>query len=371
MYVDDRRRGAVDADRLCRPRGHAAHHRAVPRRASREPRPRRADPRTRTTAARTSCASLPRASGSSSQARPRFRAYAEAVEARLGAERVGQLRDGLTDLREAMEQEVSPDEQRDRLDVRRVREHVHRPRRSSGSPTRRRALHVAGERRRVARDVDERGASSRRSAAAPCRRARRAAGRRRPRPAGPRGRAAPRATWPTFAREERRIRDPVEVGVLERAGDRLLRDLHAPDRQRLARHAARSCRCRSRGRRPSRRRSARRTRSRARRAARPSPVFVCRNAFGRTRKRRPRSSSSIASSPQSSVVGRFVTSAGVSLTAQWIERTSGKPAQRLDEVVALELLARRGDELDERLARCCAPRGRRGGAGSPVCSAWS
>ena len=43
------------------------------------------------------------------QARPRFRAYAEAVEARLGEERVGQLRDGLTDLREAMEQEVSPE----------------------------------------------------------------------------------------------------------------------------------------------------------------------------------------------------------------------------------------------------------------------
>ncbi len=43
------------------------------------------------------------------QARPRFRAYAESVEARLGAERIGQLRDGLTDLREAMEQEVSPE----------------------------------------------------------------------------------------------------------------------------------------------------------------------------------------------------------------------------------------------------------------------
>lgn len=42
-----------------------------------------------------------------SQARPRFRAYAEAVEARLGEERIGQLRDGLTDLREAIEQEVS------------------------------------------------------------------------------------------------------------------------------------------------------------------------------------------------------------------------------------------------------------------------
>jgi DNA-binding MarR family transcriptional regulator len=41
------------------------------------------------------------------QARPRFRAYAEAVEARLGEERIGLLRDGLTDLREAIEQELS------------------------------------------------------------------------------------------------------------------------------------------------------------------------------------------------------------------------------------------------------------------------
>jgi len=43
------------------------------------------------------------------QARPRFRAYAEAVEARLGGDRIGQLRDGLGELREAMEQEVSPE----------------------------------------------------------------------------------------------------------------------------------------------------------------------------------------------------------------------------------------------------------------------
>ena len=41
------------------------------------------------------------------QARPHFRAYAEAVEARLGEERIGQLRDGLTDLREAIEGELS------------------------------------------------------------------------------------------------------------------------------------------------------------------------------------------------------------------------------------------------------------------------
>jgi DNA-binding MarR family transcriptional regulator len=43
------------------------------------------------------------------QARPRFRAYAEAVEARLGGERIEQLRDSLGELREAMEQEVSPE----------------------------------------------------------------------------------------------------------------------------------------------------------------------------------------------------------------------------------------------------------------------
>jgi DNA-binding MarR family transcriptional regulator len=41
------------------------------------------------------------------RARPRFRAYAEAVETRLGEERIGRLRDGLTDLREAIEQELS------------------------------------------------------------------------------------------------------------------------------------------------------------------------------------------------------------------------------------------------------------------------
>ena len=42
---------------------------------------------------------------------------------------------------------------------------------------------------------------------------------------------------PDVAGEERRVRDPVELGVLERAGDRLLRDLDPPDRQRVARRA--------------------------------------------------------------------------------------------------------------------------------------
>ena len=83
-------------------------------------------------------------------------------------------------------------------------------------------------------------------------------------------------------------------------------------------------------------------------------VFVCRNAFGRTRKRRPPISSSIASSPQSSSRGRFVTSAGVSLTDQWIERTSGNSRQHLDQPLAVEPLALVRDELDERLAGVAA-----------------
>ena len=65
--------------------------------------------RTPTTAGRTWCASPTRGNGSSARLGPRFRAYAEAVEARLGGERIGQLRDGLGELREAMEQEVSPE----------------------------------------------------------------------------------------------------------------------------------------------------------------------------------------------------------------------------------------------------------------------
>ena len=40
------------------------------------------------------------------QARPRFRAFAEAVEERLGQERIGGLRGGLTELREAIEAEL-------------------------------------------------------------------------------------------------------------------------------------------------------------------------------------------------------------------------------------------------------------------------
>jgi DNA-binding MarR family transcriptional regulator len=41
------------------------------------------------------------------QARPRFRAFAESVEQRLGDERVGGLRGGLTELRQAIEAELT------------------------------------------------------------------------------------------------------------------------------------------------------------------------------------------------------------------------------------------------------------------------
>jgi DNA-binding MarR family transcriptional regulator len=43
------------------------------------------------------------------QARPQFRAFAEAVERRLGGERVDGLRGGLTELREAIEAELRPE----------------------------------------------------------------------------------------------------------------------------------------------------------------------------------------------------------------------------------------------------------------------
>ena len=160
------------------------------------------------------------------------------------------------------------------------------------------------------------------------------------------------------AREERRVADRVQLLVLDRAGDRLLADLDPPHRHRVARH------------READRadaavevvdglvaRRAPRTRARSRRAAPPSRVFVCRNAFGRTRKRRPPISSSIASSPQSSSVGRFVISATPSLTDQWIDLTSGNCGQHLDQALAVEALAARSSRAARAPGRCCGPRG--------------
>ena len=86
-----------------------------------------------------------------------------------------------------------PLEQRHRLDVRRVREHVHRPRpREPVAPVDPRA---ASRRRRASSGCTRRRRSaaprSGRGGGAPCRRAPRAAGRRRPRRAARRARAAP------------------------------------------------------------------------------------------------------------------------------------------------------------------------------------
>ena len=41
------------------------------------------------------------------KARPRFRAYAEAVEQQLGSEQIGRLRGGLTELREAIDAQLN------------------------------------------------------------------------------------------------------------------------------------------------------------------------------------------------------------------------------------------------------------------------
>ena len=91
---------------------------------------------------------------------------------------------------------VPLDEEGDRLDVRRVREHVHRADALEPvAPLGGELLHVAGERRRVAGDVDDlRRLEPRRAGAAPSRRGPRAAGRRRPRRACRRARRAPRAS---------------------------------------------------------------------------------------------------------------------------------------------------------------------------------
>ena len=163
-------------------------------------------------------------------------------------------------------------QQRDALDVRRVREHVHRghlPERVAVLADQH--LEVARERRRVARDVDEPRRAGlpdalQRLAGEP--------GTRRiddddVRLARPRAQLLERLA--DVPGEERRVRDPVQIGVLDRAGDRLLRDLDPPHRERVrAPSRGPSCRCRSTGRRPSPRRSARPPRSRAGRASRPS-----------------------------------------------------------------------------------------------------
>src|SRR5262249_37918046 len=124
-------------------------------------------------------------------------------------------------------------EQRDALDVRRVREHVDRPRTHEpvavvvAQPPQ-----VARERGRVARDVHD---ARRAALAEPLERL--------PREPGPgrvddddvgiaRAVAQLLEHLADVSREERRVADAVQLRVLDRARDRLLRDLDAPDRQR-------------------------------------------------------------------------------------------------------------------------------------------
>ena len=222
---------------------------------------------------------------------------------------------------------------------------------------RRSRFDVARERRRVARDVDD---ARRAELAEPLQRLAGEAGARRVDDDDVRvaGALAQLARAPGRRCRRRTPRSPiaVQLGVLDRARDRLLGDLDPPHRQRVARRArGRSCRCRSRGRRRSRRRSARRPRARARRAARPC---ACSSAGTRSggrgsagRRAPPRS----PPRPRAARVGRFVTSAGVSLTAQWIDRTSGNARQHLDQPLAVEALALVRSRAGRAPGRCCAP----------------
>ena len=125
------------------------------------------------------------------------------------------------------------------------------------------------------------------------------------------------------AGEERGVRDAVQLGVLERARDRLLRDLDPPHRQRVLRE-----------REPDRADAAveipdRLGAGELRRLARERVQLLGHRGVRLEERVRPHaetqpvSSSSIHGSPQSSCDGRFVTSAGVSLIDQWIDFTSG------------------------------------------------
>jgi hypothetical protein len=77
-------------------------------------------------------------------------------------------------------------------------------------------------------------------------------------------------------------------------------------------------------------------------------VFVCRKAFGRTRKRRPRISSSIASSPERSREGTFVISRRRVVHRPVHRAHLRERLERGDEALLVELTGR-GDEDDERL----------------------
>jgi len=98
----------MDAERARRADGDAALDGPVPGSPTREPRRRRA--RTNPDDRRSLLVGLaPAGTRLLKRARPRFRVYAEAVESRLGQQRIGDLRQGLAALREAIEDEVAKD----------------------------------------------------------------------------------------------------------------------------------------------------------------------------------------------------------------------------------------------------------------------
>src|SRR6266516_352252 len=246
----------------------------------------------------------------------------------------------------------STSQESNRLDMRRVRKHVDRPNPLEPvAPRRSELFDVRRKGGRVAGDVDD---PLRLEAADPPQRFAREA----------------RAGWiddddvrvarpflqlgkrlPHFPREEGRVRDPVQVGVLDRAGDRLLRDLDSPNRERLVRkrepdradpavEVVHGLLAGHRGvlagelvQALSHRRVRLQERVRPHAETQAAQLLLDRILAPEQRRRQVRD-----------LRGRLVDGP--------VDRAHlGKAAQHLDELLALESLARCGDELDERLAR--------------------
>ena len=214
------------------------------------------------------------------------------------------------------------------------------------------ALQVAGERRRVARDVDDaraRSSSPSRFSALP---ARPGARRIDDDDVGLAGALAQLAQHlADVAGEERRVADRVQLRVLDRAGDRLLRDLDPPHRQRVRGH---------------------READRADAAVEVVDGLAAGQPGGLARDRvellghlgvrlqervRPHAEAQAADLLLDRVLapeqlGRQVRDLGDAVVHRPVDRAHlGELGQHLDQPLAVEALAAAGDELHERLAR--------------------
>ena len=242
--------------------------------------------------------------------------------------------------------------------MRRVREHVERAR--AHEPVAvllDEALRVAGERRRVAGDVDDaRRGRARRAASAPCRRGPARGGSTTTTSGSPARSRRSRSTWPTFPAKKAALpiefssafsiaqaTDSSEISIpqtvsasrasesADRADpavevvDRLAAGQRRPPRADELVEPLGHRACSSAGRRSGGRGSG------ARRAPPRSPP-------------RPRGARSAGSSPRP----------GVSLTVQWIERTSGNAVSTSIRRSRSKRSRSCGDELDERLAGVAA-----------------